>query len=114
MLDQFSKTQQQPGVGMFVALSRFTIANDMVDEVRAAFRDRAHLVDHAPGFVGMEVMCPVGDRTEIWLVTHWLDEQSYRSWHRGHEYHESHKGIPKGLKLVPGSAGVQLFEVFAD
>jgi heme-degrading monooxygenase HmoA len=46
-------------------------------------------------------------------VTRWSDEQSYRAWHRGHEYHEAHKGIPKGLKLVPGSAEVTLFEVFA-
>lgn len=102
------------GGEMFVALSRFTIANDMADEVRAAFRQRPHLVDHAAGFLGMEVMCPVSNQAEIWLVTRWLDEQSYRSWHKGHEYHESHKGIPKGLKLVPASTEVQLFEVFAD
>ena len=30
---------------MFVAVSRFTIANGMADAVRAAFRDRPHLVD---------------------------------------------------------------------
>ena len=59
-------------------------------------------------------MYPIDGPKEIWLVTHWRDEQSYRTWHRSHEYHESHKGIPKGLKLVPGSANVRLFEVFAD
>jgi heme-degrading monooxygenase HmoA len=99
---------------MIVVLSRFTIANDMAGQVRAAFRDRLHLVDQASGFLGMEVMSPIGDLAEVWLVTRWRDEQSYRNWHRGHEYHESHKGIPKGLKLVPGSAEVRLFEVFAD
>ena len=99
---------------MIVALSRFTIANDMADEVRAAFRHRLHLVDHAPGFLGMEVMSPVGTPAEVWLVTRWSDEPSYRTWHRGHDFRESHKGIPKGLKLVPGSSEVRLFEVFAD
>lgn len=99
---------------MFVALSRFTIANNMADEVRTAFRNRPHLVDGAPGFIGMEVMSPLGNPAEIWLLTRWNDEQNYRNWHRGHEYHESHKGIPKGLKLVPGSAVVQLFEVFSE
>ncbi len=102
------------GAAMFVALSRFTIANDMQDEVRNAFRNRPHLVDGAVGFQGMEVMSPVGDPAEIWLVTRWDDELSYRSWHRGHEYHEAHKGIPKGLKLVPGTAKVVLFEVFSQ
>ena len=59
-------------------------------------------------------MCPIDGPDEVWLVTHWRDEQSYRTWHRSHEDHELHKGIPKGLKLVPGSANVRLFEVFAD
>ena len=86
---------------MIVALSRFTIANGMAEEVRAAFRDRPHLVDAASGFLGMEVMSPFDRPAEIWLVTRWADEPSYRNWHRGHTYHEAHKGIPKGLKLVP-------------
>jgi heme-degrading monooxygenase HmoA len=99
---------------MFVALSRFTIANNMTDEVRTAFRNRPHLVDDASGFVSMEVMSPIDHPEEIWLLTRWNDEQSYHNWHRGHEYHESHKGIPKGLKLVPGSTVIQLFDVFAE
>lgn len=60
------------------------------------------------------VMSPADTPAEIWLMTRWRDEQSYRSWHRGHEYHELHRGIPNGLKLVPGSTDVRLFEVFAD
>ena len=97
-----------------VALSRFTIANGMAGEVRAAFCNRLHCVDSVAGFLGMEVMSPLGDAAEIWLLTRWSDEESYRNWHRGHDYHESHKGIPKGLKLVPGSTEIRLFEVFAD
>lgn len=99
---------------MFVALSRFTIANDMVAEVREAFRARPHLVDAAPGFVDMEVMSPVEAPAEIWLLTRWSDEASYRAWHRSHAYHDSHRGIPKGLKLVPRSTRIDLFEVFAE
>jgi heme-degrading monooxygenase HmoA len=51
---------------------------------------------------------------EIWLMTRWSDEQAFRAWHHGHDFHASHKGIPKGLKLVRGSAGVRLFDVFAS
>ena len=98
----------------FVALSCFTIANNMSDEVRAAFRDRPHLVDRAPGFIGMEVMSPLGTPAEVWLLTRWQDEESYRTWHRGHDYRASHLGIPAGLKLVPGSAQIRLLDVFAD
>jgi heme-degrading monooxygenase HmoA len=99
---------------MFVALSRFTIRNDMAEAVRTAFRERPHLVDSVPGFLRMEVMSPVDAPDEIWLFTHWTDEPSYHAWHRSHAYHEAHKSIPKGLKLVPKSTQIRLFEVFAE
>jgi len=99
---------------MIVVLSRFTVANAMEREVKEAFRQRPHFVDQEPGFLGMEVMSPYENPAEIWLLTRWTDEQSYRSWHRGHQYQDSHKGIPKGLKLVSGCTNIQLFEVFAS
>ena len=37
---------------MIIALSRFTIANGMTEEVRAAFGNRAHLGGSAAGFLG--------------------------------------------------------------
>ncbi len=103
-------TNPQHGAAEFVALSKFVVANGMMEEVKQAFRDRPHLVDDASGFVKMEVMVPFDNPAELWLVTYWTDEESYRVWHRSHEYHESHKGIPKGLKLVPRSAEIRLFE----
>ena len=102
-----------PAVG-FVALSRFEIANGMVAEVRAAFRDRPHLVEGAPGFRRMEVISPIDQPEQIWLFTFWTDEASYRTWHRSHLYRESHKGIPGGLKLVPGATELRYFNHFAS
>ena len=99
---------------MIVVLSRFTIANNMSEEVRIAFTQRPHLVDEATGFLGMEVMSPTGNPAEVWLFTRWSDAQSYAAWHKGHEYHESHKGIPKGLRLVPGLTEITLLEAFAE
>jgi heme-degrading monooxygenase HmoA len=99
---------------MYVVISRFTIRNGMADEVRQAFRDRPHLVDRAEGFIAMQVMSPVGNPDEIWLLTRWSDERSYRTWHKGHGYHASHAGIPKGLKLVPNTTQISYFDVFAD
>jgi heme-degrading monooxygenase HmoA len=98
----------------FVALSQFTIANGMMEQVKEAFRNRPHLVDSAPGYVRMEVIVPADNPDEIWLITYWTDEESYRVWHRSHEYHESHRGIPKVLKLVPGSARIRFFEHVAS
>lgn len=99
---------------MHVVLSRFTIANDMVQAVRTAFCNRQHEVDRAPGFVRMEVMSPTGKPEEIWLVTYWRDEPSFRSWHRSHAYRDAHRGMPKGLKLVPGSTEIRAFDMFSE
>ncbi|KAA9332805.1 antibiotic biosynthesis monooxygenase family protein [Adhaeribacter soli] len=98
---------------MFIALSTFTIANNMAPEVKKAFQERPHLVDNAPGYRKMEVLCPQDAPNEIWLITYWTDEESYQVWHKNH-LRESHSNIPKGLKLVPRSAKVRFFTHIAD
>lgn len=95
---------------MFVALSKFTVANGMTAQVKEAFINRPHLVDDASGFVRMDVISPEENLDEIWLITYWTDKESYHTWHRSHIYRESHQGIPKGLKLVPKSAQILFFE----
>ena len=99
---------------MYVVLSQFVIANEMVDDVHAAFRQRPHLVDHEPGFIRMEVISPVDQPEAIWLLTYWSDEQSFERWHRSHLYKESHAGVPHGLKLVPGQNRVTRFNHIAS
>lgn len=98
----------------FVALSKFVIANDKTDAVKRAFRNRPHLVDGQPGFLRMEVLSPLDRPEEIWLVTYWADAASFNVWHHSHLYSESHKGIPKGLKLVRGETVIRHFELVSS
>lgn len=100
-------------MGPFVVISRFKVANGVAPEVRAAFLDRPHLVDDAPGFIAMEVLSPTDDPDEFWLLTRWTDETSFRVWHRSHSYRESHKGIPAGLKLDPTRTRIMTFTSLA-
>ena len=58
----------------------------------------------------MDVLSPRESPDEVCLLTYWRDEPSFRAWHRSHQYNESHKGIPKGLKLVPGRTKLRFFE----
>lgn len=95
---------------MFVALSQFAVANGMTDQVKEAFRRRPQLVDGADGFVKLDVISPHDRPDEIWLITYWTDEASYRTWHRSHLHREAHKGIPKGLKLDAKSTKLRFFE----
>jgi len=92
---------------MFVALSKFVIANDMAIAVKQAFRNRPHSVESAPGF---DVLSPEGNLNEIWLITYWSTRKDFEEWHKSHLYRESHSGIPKGLKLVPKATSLIFFE----
>ena len=94
----------------FVVISKFIIANGMAGQVKEAFRNRPHLVEGARGFLRMDVVSPTDRPDEIWLITFWAEEEGYRAWHRSHLYHDSHKGIPRGLKLLPGGTEVRHFE----
>ena len=98
----------------YIVVSKFRVANGMADAVAEAFRSRPRLVDSAPGFVRIEVLSPVEDESEFWLVTHWTDEASFRAWHQSHLYRDSHAGIPKGLKLDPSATEVRRFRHVAS
>jgi heme oxygenase (mycobilin-producing) len=112
---------QQLGSFGFIALSKFTVeagvdanGDSHISRVKQAFRDRPHLVEDAHGFRKLEVFTPRENPNEIWLLTFWDDEPSYVTWHKSHLYHESHKGIPKGIRLVPRSTKIEYFDHIAS
>lgn len=98
----------------YVSISRFRVRNGMESEVADAFRARPHRVDEAPGFIRMDVLSPAEDAAEFWLVTYWTDEESFRAWHRSHEFRDSHSYIPKGLKLDAAATQLRGFNYVAS
>jgi len=98
---------------MFVALSTFRVANGMEDQVTEAFLKRPHAVDNEPGFIRPEVLRPVDDASEFWLITWWSDQQSWETWYRSERHKRSHDGIPKGLKLDPSATQVHKLQLLA-
>lgn len=94
---------------MFVALSKFVIANEMADEVKTAFKQRPHLVENCAGFIRLDVISPCENPNEIWLITYWDNEQSYQTWHRSDAHRQSHQDMPKGLKLIPTETKLRFF-----
>lgn len=99
----------QPPASLFVAISRFTVANGMAEQVKEALSARPHRVDAADGFQGMDVISPLDNPDEVWLLTRWADEASYRAWHDGPGRRESQRFIPRGLKLIPEDTSVRFF-----
>ncbi len=95
---------------MILGMSRFKVANGLESEVREAFLNRPHLVDHVPGFLGMETFTEEKDGTAFYLLTRWTDAASFRVWHASPAHHESHRGIPKGLKLDPSFTQITVLD----
>lgn len=92
---------------MVLALSRFLVVNGMEEAVAAAFRGRPHLVEDAPGFLGMEVFRDRRDPRAFFLATRWSDERCFREWHGSEAHRSSHQGIPGGLRLDPSFTEVR-------
>jgi diguanylate cyclase (GGDEF)-like protein len=80
-------------------MSRFRIANGMQAAVAEAFAHRPGLVDRQPGFLGLEVYTDAADDALFYLVTRWTDRPSFEAWHHSKAHHESHRGMPRGMKL---------------
>lgn len=100
--------KRSAGRKQFTAISTFEVRNNM-EEVRQAFLDRPGFVEAADGFVGLDVLRPLDNPSEFWLITHWESREAFEHWHRHHKS-ESHQGIPKGLKLVKRSFELRHFE----
>jgi heme-degrading monooxygenase HmoA len=99
---------------MILGMSRFKVANGLEAEVKQAFLHRPHLVDHVPGFLGMETFTEEKDATAFYLLTRWTDAGSFRAWHASPAHHQSHRGIPKGLKLDPAFTKILVLDRLSD
>jgi heme-degrading monooxygenase HmoA len=99
---------------MVVVMSRFRVINGMEADVERAFREPPHLVDAAPGFLGLETLVDDRDPRVFYLVTRWSDIESFRSWHGGAAHRESHKFIPRGLRLDPAYTAVWYMRKVSD
>lgn len=82
---------------MYVSVSRLRVDPSRSDDLVAAFRRRAHLVDDAEGFVDLEVWRSDSDPAEVVMVSRWRDRTSFRAYMRSNEHRISHGRIPADL-----------------
>ena len=99
---------------MILAVSRFKVANGMEESVTRAFLDRPRLVEHAEGFLGLEVSTDKSDPSVFYLSTRWTNEPAFRQWHSSEAHHASHKFLPKGLKLDAAFTQLVVLEVLCS
>lgn len=85
---------------MYVSMSRLRVAPERSDELVAAFRDRAHLVDEADGFVDLQVWRSDRDPEEVLMVSRWRDRDAFTAYMRSAEHKVSHGRIDPELKAA--------------
>jgi heme-degrading monooxygenase HmoA len=85
---------------MYVSLSRLRVGPERVQELVEAFRDRAHLVDDAEGFVDLEVWRSDRDPGEVIMVSRWRDRDCFRNYMRSPAHAVSHWRIPAELEAA--------------
>lgn len=85
---------------MYVSMSRLRVAHDRSDDLIAAFRRRAHLVDSAPGFIDLEVWRSDRDPDEVLMVSRWRDRAAFTAYMRSAEHRVSHDRIDPSLQAA--------------
>jgi heme-degrading monooxygenase HmoA len=83
---------------MYVSVSRLRVEEDRVDELVAAFRGRAGLVDGFEGFVDLQVWRSDRDPGEVLMVSRWSDREHFKTYMKSQEHRVSHDRIDGGLK----------------
>ncbi len=82
---------------MYVSLSRLRVPEDRADELVAAFRRRAGLVEAFDGFVDLQVWQNDRDPGELTMVSRWRDRDCFKTYMKSREHQVSHDRIDPDL-----------------
>jgi heme-degrading monooxygenase HmoA len=83
---------------VYVSLSRLRVAPERADDLVAAFRNRARLVDAADGFIDLQVWRSDRNLGELIMVSRWRDRASFREYMKSDAHAISHSRIPLDLE----------------
>lgn len=75
----------------YVAANRVFVRPDFAREFEQRFEQRAAQIDKQPGFVRMEILKPQSDETPYVVLTHWVNEQAFRSWVGSDDFRDAHQ-----------------------
>ena len=83
---------------MYVSLSRLRVVPERADDLVAAFRNRARLVDAVDGFIDLQVWRSDRNVGELIMVSRWRDRASFREYMKSDAHAISHSRIPPHLE----------------
>ena len=73
-----------------VKINAIEVAPDRGAELEERFARRASEVEKMPGFLGFELLRPVGGETRYFVYTRWESEEAYQSWRGSQAFTRGH------------------------
>ena len=104
----------------FVAINYIHCEDHYRERFEQLFGTRAHAIDRMPGFVDMQVLKPNQDGDYL-IVSHWENEDAFKTWTSSPEFLEGHKRGFEDIKLAkqrgeksPMSSSFKTYKVIAQ
>jgi heme oxygenase (mycobilin-producing) len=104
---------------MIVVSNRIPVAEGHEGEFAERFRTRAHLVEHHPGFVRLEIGRPepvafhgepVGGSAYHVVLTYWESKEHFLAWVQSEDFRTAHgERTPEGM--LAGESVFELHEI---
>jgi len=102
---------------VYISTSRLRVDVDRSDELVAAFRRRARLVESHDGFVDLQVWRSDRDPAEVLMVSRWRDADSFREYLKSGDHRLSHQRIDPVLRqavALERHENLHTYEVVAE
>jgi len=93
-----------------VKINAIEVAPDRGAELEERFARRASEVEKMPGFLGFELLRPVGGETRYFVYTRWESEDAYQSWRDSTAFTRGHVQAARDRGETPVAQGSSLLE----
>lgn len=94
---------------MFIVMNCFNVTPGREQDFVEAFKGRAGAVDGVPGFLGLDVLKPVGEGRFI-SMGRWASREAFEAWTRSDAFKQGHARRHPGL--FTGHPQLEIYEVF--
>ncbi|MGW1061646.1 antibiotic biosynthesis monooxygenase family protein [Micromonospora rubida] len=92
-----------------VKINAIDVPEGAGEELERRFAARAGTVEGSPGFLGFELLRPVGGEKRYFVYTKWETEEAYQAWAAGPS-RAAHAGGEGGEQRRPVASGASLLE----
>lgn len=96
-----------------VKINAIEVSPERGRELEERFAKRAAEVEKMPGFLGFELLRPVGGETRYFVYTRWESEEAFRAWVESPSFTRGHAqaSADRGERPVAHGSSLLEFEV---